>query len=147
MSDPETHTWSFGFLGRINNFKQIDERNESLLSNVFCEWVNKLVLEDTKIITFECLMEISLSIFQKLQSIGFHSLLFSNTQPRNCEHICQFSIDHLECVINKSIYLTTCFWEWIEQWWICKHSTCSEYFYRKSNSWWEKNKKVLLIDR
>ena len=67
MSDPETHTWSFELLWRMNNFKQVDERNESLLSDVFCEWV-KLVLEDIKIITFEYMIEILLNVFQKLQS-------------------------------------------------------------------------------
>lgn len=55
------------FVERMNNLKQVEEQNESLWSDVFCEGV-QLILVNIKIITFEYMIEISLNFFQKLQS-------------------------------------------------------------------------------
>jgi hypothetical protein len=56
------------------------------------------------------------------------TLFCSATFNHNSNYVWQFSMDHLRCVINKSIYLMFCCWEWKEQWWMCKYSTYSRRF-------------------
>jgi hypothetical protein len=46
------HHLSFAILEKMNNFKQIEEQNESPLNDVFCELVN-WVRDDMKIINLE----------------------------------------------------------------------------------------------
>ncbi len=68
-----TQILSFSLLRRINDVKQVEERNESLLS----DWV-KLVVKDIKMITFEYMIEISVKFFFINYNLWFHSLLFTN---------------------------------------------------------------------
>jgi len=59
----------------------------------------------------------------------YDSTLFCSARfNHNSNDVCQFSMEDLRCVINKSIYLMFCCWEWKEQWWMCKYSTYSRRF-------------------